>query len=155
MKKALLILLPSLLLLSIVTFLLLTRSQKEEAFYLDDEYYGNSSLIEIDSEKLKNLEEDKRSFVVFAHQPFCSTSYDLNNNIIEFLDTNKMSFYKILFSNIKDTSIAEHVKYCPSVVIYHNGQIVAYLDAGSDEDVAYFESVKGFKKWFTKYVLLK
>ena len=66
-----------------------------------------------------------------------------------------MSFYKILFSSIKDTNIADYVKYCPSVVIYHKGQIVAYLDADSDKDAAYYESVENLKKWLTKYVLLR
>lgn len=155
MKKTLLILLTSLLLLSIVTFLLLKRSPKEQTFYLNDDYYGNSSLIELDSEKLKTLEEDKTSFAIFVYQPFCATSYDFNDNIIEFLDTYKISFYKILFSDIKDTNIADYVKYCPSAVIYHNGQIVAYLDANSGKDAPYYESVDGFKKWFTEYVLLK
>ncbi len=155
MKKKLLILFSSILLLVIILFLVLLIFQKEKPFYLNDEYYGNSSLIEIDNAKLKTLEENKTSFVVFVYLPYCNTSYDFNNNILEFLDTYKMGFYKVLFSNIKDTSIASYVKYCPSVVIYHNGKIVAYLDAGSDKDTTYYESAESFKKWFAKYVSLK
>lgn len=155
MKKTLLILIPFILLLAIIPFILFTKPQKEQQFYLDGEYYGDSSLIEIDKENLKILEDDEKSFVVFVYQPLCSTSYDLNNYVTEFLDTYKMNFYKLLFSDVKDTSIAEYVKYCPSVVIYHNGQIVAYLDADSAKDAAYYESAENFKKWFTKYVLLE
>jgi hypothetical protein len=155
MKKALLILIPFILLLVIIIFLLITKSQQAQQFYLNDEYYGNSSLIEIDSEKLKTLEKDKKTFVVFVYQPLCSTSYDLNNYVTEFLDTYKMGFYKILFSSIKDTSIVDYVKYCPSVVIYRNGKIIAYLDADSDKDAVYYESVENLKKWLTKYVLLR
>ena len=139
----------------IIIFLLVTKPQKEQAFYLDDEYYGNSSLIEIDKENLKTLEDDKKSFVVFVYQPLCATSYDLDNYVTEFSDIFKMSFYKILFSSIKDTNISDYVKYCPSVVIYHKGQIIAYLDANSDKDAVYYESVENLKKWLTKYILLR
>lgn len=155
MKKILLILIPSILLLVIVIFLILVRPFKEETFYLDDEYYGNNSLIEIDSNELKTLEESKKSFIVFIYQPFCSTPHSFSDNIVEFLDTYQISFHKILFSEIKDTSITNYIKYCPSVVIYHKGKIVAYLDPNSNKDIPYYESVEGFKKWFTKYVLLK
>ncbi len=151
MRKKILILFFSILLILI----LLSMSPREKTFYLNDEYYGHSSLIEIDSDALKTLEEDKRSFAVFVYQPYCTTSYDFNNHVTKFLDTYQMTFHKILFSNIKDTSIANYVKYCPSVVIYQNGQVVAYLDASSNKDMVYYESVKGLKKWFTTYVLLK
>ncbi len=155
MKKKLLILIPFILLLVIIIFILILKSQHNQQFYLDNEYYGNSSLIEIDSEKLKTLEKDKKTFVVFVYQPLCSTSYDLNNYVTEFLDTYKMSFYKILFSSIKDTNIADYVKYCPSVVIYRNGKIIAYLEADSNKHAVYYKSVENFKKWLTKYIILK
>ncbi|MDD2203413.1 MAG: hypothetical protein PHT75_02535 [Bacilli bacterium] len=153
MKKILLTL--SILLLAVIAFLLIMHLQKEQSFYLDDEYYGNSSLIELDSEKLEALERDKKTFIVFVYQPLCAASYDLDNYITEFTNTYKMSFYKMLFSSIKDTSIAEHVKYCPSVVIYHKGKVIAYLDANSDKNATHYESVENLKKWLTKYILLK
>lgn len=154
MKRKLMFLIFIILLLPVI-FLLIVKFQREKPFYLNDEYYGNSSLIEIDSEKFKNLEQDKKSFVIFVYQPLCATSYDLNDYVTKFLDIYNMSFYKVSFSNVKNTDMAEYVKYCPSVVVYHNGQIVAYLDANSNKDAVYFESVENFKNWLTKYVLLK
>ncbi|MDD3896205.1 MAG: hypothetical protein PHP49_04185 [Bacilli bacterium] len=155
MKKKLLILIPFILLLVIIIFILILKSQHNQQFYLDNEYYGNSSLIEIDSEKLKTLEKDKKTFVVFVYQPLCSTSHDLNNYINEFLDKNKMSFYKTPFSSVKDTNMSDYVKYCPSVVIYRNGKIIAYLEADSNKHAVYYKSVENFKKWLTKYIILK
>ena len=48
----------------------MTKSQQAQQFYLNDEYYGNSSLIEIDSEKLKTLERKK-------HLLFCLSYFVL------------------------------------------------------------------------------
>ncbi len=151
--KKLLFLLISLVLISLIIFLIV-NIQREKAFYLDDEYYGDSSLIEIDSEGLKALEKDKKSFVVFVYQPLCLSSYDLNDYVNSFLETNKMSFYKILFSKMDNTKIANYVKFCPSLVIYQEGQVVAYLDADSNKDTIYYESLEGLTKWLTSYILL-
>lgn len=128
--------------------------QKTE-FYLNNEYYNNNSLIEINSNDFKNLEKDKKSFVVFIYQPNCITSYDFNDILIEFLNTYQMTFYKIPFSTIENTSISDYVKYFPSVIIYQNGKPITYLKANKKNDLIYYQSLQGFKKWFTKYVLLK
>ena len=47
MKKVILI---------IITCLLILGCDKVKTFYLDDEYYENDSLTEIDNDKLKDLE---------------------------------------------------------------------------------------------------
>lgn len=154
MKKALSILIPLLLCLTIIIFLIISF-QKERRFYLDDEYYSNNSLIEINSTELKALEDNKKTFVVFVYQPLCITSYDLDNHVKSFLDIYKISFYKILFTGMNDTKISNYVKYCPSLVIYQNGKVIAYLDADSNKDAVYYESIEGLTKWVTKYILLK
>ncbi len=143
------------ILFTVIIGILLIGCQKKEAFYLNDEYYHKGSLIEIDSEEFKTLEKNKNSFVIFVYQPLCTTSYDFHNVVTEFLDTYQISFYKTSFSTIKDTNMIDYIKYCPSAVIYRNGEMVAYLDASKDKHLPYYESVSGFKEWLTKYILLK
>ncbi len=143
------------ILFTLVFCLLLIGCQKKEAFYLNDEYYNKSSLIEINSEEFKILEKDEESFVVFVYQPLCTTSHDFHNIVTAFLDNHKISFYKVDFSTVKDTSMIDYIKYCPSVVIYHNGKMISYLDPTKDKHIPYYETVEGFKNWLTKYVLLK
>lgn len=143
------------ILCTIVISLLLIGCQKQDAFYLSDEYYHKNSLIEIDSAEFKTLEKDKKSFVIFVYQPLCTTSYEFHNVVTEFLNTYQISFYKASFSTVKDTSMIDYIKYCPSAIIYHNGEMVAYLDASKDKHLSYYESVNSFKEWLTKYVLLK
>lgn len=154
MKKKLIILISCLLLVFLIVLFFINNKEKK-VFYLNDKYYNNSSLIEIDSVKLKNLEKEKESFIVFVYQPYCTTSYIFNDNIKQFSNEYKISFYKYLFTDIKDTSIEKKVKYCPSAVIYKEGKIVAHLDSSSDKDTLHYETVDGFKEWFTKYIILK
>ena len=58
-------------------------------------------------------------------------------------------------SEMKKTEISEYIKYSPSIVIYNKGKIVSYLDAESNDDKKYYESMEGLYEWFTKYVILK
>ncbi len=155
MKKRLIFFIPFIFLIIIIFLLLLSKNQNNKKFFLENKYYGNSEITEINAKELVKLENKKESFVVFIHQPFCATSYDLNNYIKEFTNTYKISFYKLPFSEIKNTNIDKYVKYCPSVVIFHKGQIVAFLNADSTKDTKYYESTNNFKKWFTNYVILQ
>ena len=139
----------------LLTFFLLTGCGKEEPFYLNEEYYGTSNITEIAASELQELEEQQASFVVFVYQPMCTTSSNFETVLNEFIAEEQLSIYKISFSNSDNTSIREKIRFYPSAVIYHDGKVVDALDAGSDEDTPYFESVEGFKEWLTKYVLLK
>ncbi len=149
-KKAILIF--SAFLLSIIVIVILLNVNKP--FYLSDEYYNNAYLKDINSEELKELENDKKSFIVLVYDPFCGTSTDFSNTVREFSDINKVFVYNMLFADIKNTSIADYVKYCPSAVIYHSGKIIAYLDSSSNSDNIYYESISGFSEWVKKYILL-
>ena len=62
---------------------------------------------------------------------------------------------RIAFSDIKDTSIGDDIKYYPSFAIFNKGTMVDYLDAESSEDLNYYNSLSDFKDWFTSYVNLK
>lgn len=143
-----------LLILLITGAILWINLQSNKAFYLNDEYYKKNSLIDINSKELKVLEKDQVSFVVFVYQPLCAASNNFEKIIKEFLEIHKMSFYKLSFSSCQDTKMGNCLKFYPSIVIYQKGEIVTYLDANEDKDFSYYESVEGFKKWFTNYVLL-
>lgn len=135
--------------------LVVCNNKKNNSFLLEEKYYGTANFIEMDNKKLNSLIKEKESFVIFIYQPLCTTSYEFNKVLTEFLDNYQMSFYKIAFSDIKDTSLGNYVKYYPSLVIYQNGEIVDYLEADKDEDLEYYKNVKGFEEWFKKYVTIK
>lgn len=143
--------------ISIVCFLLFLSTYKSKPFYLEDKYYNGGSLIEISKEELNALEERKGSFVVFVYNPgaCCTSTVNFDSFLTDFVKTEKIDFFTISFNEIDKTSIAKHVKYYPTVVIFNKGKITAYLDAESDNDLYYYESIAGFKEWFSKYVYLK
>lgn len=150
MKKKIVVGLLILLVLSIGVFFLSKNERK--AFYLDEEYYKTNSMEEIKLEKLNQLIENKKTFALFVYQPMCVVSSDFENVLNEFLNEYKISIKKIAFSDIKDSKSFKKIQYYPSFVIYHNGKMVAYLDASKDNDVPCFTSKDGFKDWFLKYV---
>ena len=73
----------------------------------------------------------------------------------EFSNEEKITIYKIAYSNIKDTKLGTKVKYYPSFLIYNKGKLISYLKSNKDEDTLCYTSKEEFKKWFTKYVKLK
>ena len=143
-KKVLLIILIILIVLSFLVTIILKQNNKP--FYLEDSYYGINNVTEINVDELNELINNKKSFAVFVYQPMCITSCDFEKVLDEFLEEEKISIYKIAFSDIRDTEIGKSVKFYPSFII---------LESNKDEDVNYYTSKEGFKKWFTKYVKLK
>lgn len=158
MKKKIIICLGVLLVLLIVvvSVIIFNNNPKiEEPFYLEEKYYEKNDITEISNDELNKLVDKKESFVVFVYQPLCAASSKFEDVLLDFLKDNQVGIYKIAFSNIKDTKLGKKIKYYPSFIIYHEGKIVNYLRSNKDEDVDYFTSKEDFKKWLTKYVILK
>jgi len=153
MKKIILTI--SLITLIISLIVIIIRNIPVKPFYLDDKYYKEANLKEIDYEELVELTKEKENFGLFIYQPMCLTSSELNKIITEYTNQNQITFYKIPFSKIKDTSLGKKIKYYPSFAIYKNGKIKTYLEANKDEHIEYFSTIKGFNSWFTTYIKLK
>ena len=150
-KKKLLLVISVLILLSIIIFI--TFKVLNRNFYLDDKYYGNNEIYEIGIEEFNNLISNKESFGIFVYQPACTTSAEFEQVLYDFFKQNNMSIYKIKFSDIYEHT--DFLKFYPSFIIYKNGKMVDFLEADKDKDLKYYQSVDGFKEWFTKYVILK
>ena len=99
--------------------------------------------------------DDKESFAIFIHQPFCSTSYEFNKILTMFAEENKISFYKISFDEMKKTVMYENIKYYPSFAIYNNGKLIDFLEADSNEDLNRYKVMEEFKNWFNSYIQMK
>ncbi len=153
-KKIIKIIILIILLIALV-ILVVNLSNKDKKFYLEDKYYKEAKINEIDENKLGSLINDKESFVVFVYQPMCITSSSFNELLNEFTNKYNLTIYMIPFSSIKDTNLEKHVKYYPSFVIFNNGKVVDYLKADSDDDTKCYENLPDFEDWFFSYVLLK
>lgn len=144
-----------LLLVAVVVVSFFIFSNRSTKFYFEDELYENSSLKEISISELEALVQEKASFGVFVYQTMCMTSSDFEEVLNKFLDENKVTFYKVSFSELKDSALGEKIKYYPSFLIYKEGELVDFLKADSDEHIAYYRKVDSFKEWLTGYVRLK
>lgn len=140
-----------------LVFLLLTGCQKEEnySYNLSEEYKQDVGFIEIDNSKLKELENNQKSFAVFVYMPNCITSANFNTVLNEFLTEFQISFYKISGTEIDNTEIKEKLKYFPTVAIYQEGEIISFLEADKEEHLKYYETKDGFYEWFTKKIILE
>lgn len=159
MKKRLL---KIIILIVIIVFLIVViiernfiQKTSDFMFYLEEKYYGNSLFNEINSNDLNDLINDKESFAIFIHQPFCSTSYEFNKILTIFSEENKISFYKISFDEMKKTVMYENIKYYPSFAIYNNGKLIDFLEADSNEDLNRYKDMEEFKNWFNSYIQMK
>ena len=155
MKKKVTISLLILFLISILIANILIINKKEKVFYLENSYYGKNNMTEININELNKLIDNKESFAVFVYQPLCITSTNFESILKDFLEENKISIYKIAFSNIKNTKIGKTIKYYPSFIIYNKGKMIDFLEANKDEDIKYYTSKKEFESWFTKYIKIK
>ena len=136
----------------IILLTLFITGCNKDTFSLEEKYYSESNLVEIDSSKFKKLLEDKESFGIFIYDASCVSSSEFNKVLLEFSNKYKIYLYKISFQNMKETSLSEKVKFCPSFAIYKNGKHIDYLDASSDEDTDIYKSVDNFSNWFFGYV---
>ena len=58
-----------------------------------------------------------------------------------------------MFSNIKESSLHEFVKYYPSVVLVSRGKPLEWLKADSDEDAEIYNNYNKFENWMNKYLV--
>lgn len=120
-------------------------------FALSPEYYGVAEIEPLDLGTLQTLIDEEKSFGLFVSQPACQASADLEQYIEEFQETHPLKFYEISFSSIKDAGIIPGLRFYPSFVLFHDGEVVDFLEANSDEDASAYTSTIGFTNWFIQY----
>lgn len=125
---------------------------KQSSFSLEEKYYGEAKIEEIGVSKFNELLEKKTSFGIFIYDASCITSSDFNKVLQEFSKKYNLYLYSISFQNMKETTLSEKVKFCPSFAIYKDGKLIDYLDASSDKDTDNYKSVDNFSNWFFGYV---
>ncbi len=125
---------------------------KNDNFSLEEKYYDTASLIEIDDSKFNELVDNKESFAILIYESSCTTSSEFSKVVEDFSEKYKLYLYSISFKNMKETSLSDKVKFCPSFAIYKKGKLIDFLDASSDEDTEVYKDVDNFSNWFFSYV---
>lgn len=136
------------------------ESMEFEKFYLDEVETNLTHLshsfasFEIDGEKLNSLIENKSNFALSIYEPSCITSSNFDGVLSEFRGVYNIDFYRVAFSDLKETDLGETIKYYPSFAVLKDGELIDYLQADKDEDSEYYKNVEGFKKWLDQYIFI-
>lgn len=141
--------------LFIICLLLLITGCSNGKFNLESKYYEESKIIDTTPSVITELETNKESFAVFVYLNGCSSCSEFNEVLKDFINDNRMTFYKLEINDIEKTKINGLVKYAPSLVLYKNGEVVSYLNAESNDDLTYYKSSEKLKLWLEKYINLK
>lgn len=122
---------------------------------LDAEYIceGECSgeFMELSAADYDKLVAERKSFVVFVDQNGCTTADRLRGYVRDFATSHGVRVYRMMFNDLKETSLHSEVKYYPSVVVVDKGAVRAYLRADSDEDAEMYNDYGVFEGWMGRY----
>ena len=118
---------------------------------LDAEYYADGAeFMELTAGEYEGLIEAKKSFVVMVDQSGCTTADRLREYVTRYMTETGILVYRMMFAEVKESSLHEQIKYYPSVAVVSKGKVVAYLRADEDEDADKYNDYDAFKAWIGK-----
>ncbi|MBQ2659963.1 hypothetical protein IJF86_00855 [Candidatus Saccharibacteria bacterium] len=121
-------------------------------FTLDSDQLGSSGFVDITGAEYESLVASQRSFLVFVDQAGCITADGLKKIAAEISEEKQLKVYHLFFSEARDTSLHNYVKYYPSFVIVHSGEVVDWLKADSDDDIERYKDKTELLSWLEKYL---
>lgn len=113
---------------------------------------GAEEFINLTPEEYEQLVANEKSFVIFVDQGGCVTADGLRGRIIEYAKLKGIKINRIMFSDMKDTSLHEKVRYYPSIAVVSDGDVVAYLRSDSDADAPIYNDYNALEEWLNSYL---
>ena len=108
--------------------------------------------IELTPEEYEKMIEEKKSFVVFVDQSGCTTANRLRIYLEDWSNERGIKIFKIMFEQMKKTSLHDFVKFYPSVAVISNGQPIGWLKADEDADSDAYNNYDAYKIWASQYL---
>jgi len=157
MKKKLILIIGIIIVLLVCIYVFFFNNKKEDTskVTLDDIYYKKSDAIDVTNYELEDLLNNKGSFLLYVYNSYCTFKIPCETIFEEYLDSKNITMLKIAIDEFKNTSLYSTIKYAPSFVIISDGEIVAFLDANSDEDLNRYQDTDEFGTWLSSYINLK
>ena len=123
---------------------------------LDAEYLCgdgcDGEYMELTKEGYEGLIGEKKSFVVLVDQNGCTTADRMRGYVQDWAIDAGVKVYRMMFEEVKESSLHEYVKYYPSVVVVEKGRVRVYLRADSDEDAGIYNDYGEFESWMEHWV---
>lgn len=124
----------------------------DTTFRLDEEFYAQSEAIDIDKDKYEQLIAEKKSFIVMVDKPNCHTTKDMSSFLTSLPSNFQFKYYRLMWSEVRKSSLHGYIKFAPSLAIVKKGEVLAWLDADSEDDAEMFNNADALEKWIRKYV---
>ncbi len=124
-----------------------------DAEYICEENCGK--LAELNVSSYETLVKEKKSFIVFIDQDGCTMADKLEGYTDSYAEEKGVWLYKMMFSEVKQSSLYNFVKYYPSVAIISKGKVVAWLRADNAEDAEVYNDYGVFQEWMDECLQLK
>ena len=90
--------------------------------------------------------------MVFVDQDGCTTADRLRGYVKDWAASAGVKVYRMMFSEVKESSLHDAVKYYPSVAVVSRGHVVGALRADSDEDAAAYNDYEAFRGWMGRWL---
>ena len=120
---------------------------------VDEEFRGDEmEFIELSRGEYEDLINDKKSFVILIDQKGCTTADRVRGFVEDFMAENKVRVHRMMFEEMKESSLHEDVKYYPSVVLVDKGKVQSFLKADADEDADKYNDYEIFKGWMDENI---
>ena len=122
---------------------------------LSEEYKcteGCEEFMELDAVAYEDLVKAGKSFVVFVDQDGCTTADRLEGFVSDWASAAGVKVFKMMFEEVKKSSLHSDVRYYPSVAVIGNGVVRGYLRADSDEDADAYNDYDAFLGWVQRYL---
>lgn len=124
-------------------------------FRLSAENYVGFETVEIDATEYQRLVDERQSFLVVAHMTICPAEFPLTDTAKKLAYEKNLRIYFLDEREFEKTGLKQQIKYLPSLAVIREGELVGFLDAEADADVAAYKTAAGLEKWLeTKGVKL-
>jgi thiol-disulfide isomerase/thioredoxin len=107
-----------------------------------------------DGKELNKLIDEGSRFVLYVYLPGCTSCASFKPVIEAVAESGQADFRQVSYTDLKDveTPVTSIVEYTPSVFVFEGGEVKAYLDPVSDEDLPYYKTAEAFSEWLSQYI---
>lgn len=100
------------------------------------------------------LLNNKETFLLFVYLPGCVSCASFKPVVKEFIDLNDVTMYQMNYQVVKETDniIKQSISYTPSIFIFIDGELKAYLDPQKEEDKDTYKNVENLSTWINEYI---
>ena len=91
-------------------------------------------------------------YAVSVYLPGCSSCVAFKPVLEEFAASKQIPVYEISLDEVRFEEDFKDISFTPSLVLFKDGERLAFLDAGSDEDIEYYTDCEKLSTWIAEYL---